>query len=310
MTSFVYKTLEGNHYSPLTILNRVKQLESMKLTKDNFKARLQDTSFLDDKKPNTKIAYCFNILSLLRGVEQDSTVERLITKYAKIIDDYKKHQIIKRNRNTRSSDFIDLETLQKLLHDSRPDLTHIGITNIAKLKQYKDLENYVLLSLYIDQTAVRNDYHDITIITNVKLVNKTDNFLVINKKGMYFVFNRFKTAHSFGQVKLPVNDTSADLIKHMLAMRKLLELHTDKLFNHISKKGINPIRSPTNMVMRIRSASVKYLGARQSINDFRHAWETYIQSRPEYQHMTLEERNAEHAKLLHHLAIALEYNRV
>lgn len=306
--SFVINALQNKGFSPLTYANRVNFLIKLGLTEDNFKQKLSDTSIVQSKSNNTTLSKVFHIISLLNNIgdDDDLTIIELMMKYRNIADKLKQKLGKQRKDNKRSKTFVDLKTLQEKLAENKPDFN--SQNNSQRI--YKDLEDYVILSLYINTPAIRNDFYDMKIVSNIRQTNKKDNFMVINSRGAYIILNHFKTFQSFGRVKLSIDKLTTKLIRDMLKYRARIGFKSDYLFNHISIKELTPINSYITMVLRIGNASEKFLHIHQTINDFRHAWETHIQSLPSYQTMTLEQREKEHAKLLHHMPIALEYNRV
>lgn len=311
--SFVIDTLKDKGFSNNTYINRVVYLSSLKLTRDNFKDKLKSTNIIKQNSVNTKLTNAFHILSFLKNLDeslQDDDVKKMMINYSKFIDNLKQKQLVQKNVNRKPSDFVDIETMQKKLEENKPSFSIKSLRFNDAVDLYRKIENYVLISLYVNTPAIRNDYYDVNIIPNIKHINKIDNFIVLNKRGAYLILNHFKTANTFGQVKLMIDKKTTKFIKEMLNIRKDLGFISNKLFNHVSQKGLTQITQPISMIMRVRTSSEKFLGIQKSINDFRHAWEVYIQSRPEYTTMTIEERAKEHAKLLHHLPIALEYNYV
>lgn len=307
--SFITNAFANSGLSEASIKSRTSYLKSLGITTDNYRQVLGNLDIVKSNSVNTMLTRVFHILSFIKLLKDEEDVD-LIIRYTKLADKLKRDQETQRLNNNRNDRFVSLENLQKKLLEAKPEFNITKIQHTDILQTYKDIENYVLISMYVNTPAVRNDYRQLIIVSNAKSTNDADNFIVINSRGAYVILNKYKTAKSFGKVKLSIDKETTKCIRDMLKFRKSVGLESPFLFNHISKRGLEPIGAQINMIMRIRNVSIQIFGFIQTINDFRHAWETHIQSQPEYQTMTLAQRATEHAKLLHHLPIALEYNRV
>lgn len=312
--SFVNSVLSHSGLSETTLRNRITYLKSLKLDESNYVEVLSNVGKVRSSNVNTTLAHCFHVLSFLRNVpvhpDKATAVETLISGYAGLVDKFKKQQLEDRSNNTKKESFVDLEELQQRLKRAKPEFDINRVERMDVLNNYKSIESYVLLSLYINTPAIRNDYYDMKLASRIEDTVDTLNYMMVSKKTIYILLGRFKTRKSFGRVRLDVDPHTIECIRAMLRYRSKMGFTSPYLFNHISKDGLEPISTGIAMIMRIRLWTVKLLGVRQSINDFRHAWETYIQKQPRYLDMTLRERAREHAKLLHHSRVALEYNRV
>ena len=95
-----------------------------------------------------------------------------------------------------------------------------------------------------------------------------------------------------------------DLLEHMLG-----EWPKYPLWYHISESGnISWVDKPESMVRTIPRLSKKLFGRDLTINSFRHIHEMYIQSDPEYQRMSINEKREIHRQLLHSFEIGQYYN--
>jgi hypothetical protein len=292
--------------SELTLRRRINYLVGLGINRKNYVRILEDTKILDSKKAGTNMTHAFHIISFLRHLPHSDTNTRLESMYTKIIDNLKHKQIYDLNDNKRDGRFIELSTLQRLLNRNEPNME----VRYRDHYLYKELENHVLLSLYINMPAVRNDFSHLILIKNKNEANNTDNFLVLGNRHMCIILNDYKTVKNFGQAIITVDRESIRLIRMLLKLKKELGFKSNILFNKVSKNGLEQVSTDVTMIMRIRSLSKKYFGCIQSINDFRRAWETHIQHSPNYVNMTLNERKKEHAKLLHSTNTAMTYNRV
>lgn len=96
---------------------------------------------------------------------------------------------------------------------------------ILKPHTYLDLQNFILLSLYM-KFPLRNDVHNMKVIMKSKWnkfgnAKKTDgNYLVINKTDAFLILNDYKTAGTYGQKKIDLGEDLTDLINDFLKFRE------------------------------------------------------------------------------------------
>lgn len=308
--AYLTNVFKDCNYSPVTLRNRIGYLSLLNITEDNFKDVLSDMTCIKGNTIKSWACNVFHILSFLKNVEQDNKVLELIGLYAKMADQLKKIIYKQESNNIKDPSFVSIKDMQNILREKRSTIQFKTINDFS-LVNYKRLEYFTMLSLYINTPALRNDYYNMVLVFNFNRINSdTTNYMVVSKRYCTIVLNSFKTKSSFGTVNLQVDNNSCSLIKTMLYVRNKMGLKSPYLFNKIGKNGLTPMLSPFTMSARIATASKAFLGFKKTINDFRHAWETHIQSQPEYQTMTIEERQREHSKLLHHINTAMVYNRV
>ncbi len=314
--NFVNDVFKNSKLSALTLRNRTSVLNRLGLTKDNYAKVLANIDVLDteDKSLNSRITYMFHVISLLKALPKSSTNEKLIALYTKKVDGLKKTQIAKAKVNTlrQTDNFIPLERLQRELNSKQPDFDKF-VSNPRTIddtvKFYKAYEKHLLLSMYINMPATRNDLYACRIVHKKADINDTENFILISPRSIYLFLTQYKTAGRYGPVRLEVGSVNDKLIRNLIKLRKMLKFDNPNLFTHVSKNGLETIGDETVLVQRIKKASVEYFGQNQSINDFRHSWETHIQHSEAYKNATIAEREQIHMKLLHSLGTALYYNR-
>ncbi len=99
--------------------------------------------------------------------------------------------------------------------------------NVSK-KDFNKVQRYLLLMLLTELPPNRNDYADVTIISEKKfdkLDNKTsENYLVTARGGYKILWNRYKTASTYGKILVFVPKYSKTLqrllVKHVKYLRK------------------------------------------------------------------------------------------
>jgi hypothetical protein len=317
MNSFVETVFKNSQLSELTLRNRIGMLNRLDLTESNYAKKLANVSDLDDagKSINSRVTYMFHIISLLRALPKSKANIELTSKYTAFVDGLKKEQLARAKANKLvgpGDDFIPLKALQSKLNNREPDFktfTKHPRTIDDAVKFYKDYEKHLLLSMYINMPSTRNDLYACRIIHKKADLNDSENFILISPRSIYLYLTQYKTAGRYGPVRLDVGPINDRLIRNLIKLRKMLKFDNQNLFTHISRNGLRTIQDETSLIQRIRKTSLEYFGKNQSINSFRHAWETDIQHSEEYKNATIAEREQIHMKLLHSLGAALFYNR-
>lgn len=263
---------------------------------------------LDSTNVNTQVVRIFHIIEFLKAVKDESLLEP----YVNIMKKLKEASIIKQNdtsTNVRSDRYeIPLNELQTILLSKNPYPNFdLGMgKSINMIKAYQD---YILLSLYVLNPPLRNDFHNLKIITKAADIKDSGNYLVINPRTIYIYLNEYKNSKKMGSIRVDLTEYTKTLIRNLFKLYKSLKKTPASLFNHISVAKIEPM-SEEAMKKRIKFVSNQYFLKELSINDYRHIWEIAIQNDDEYKNLNLNDREALHKKLLHSMNTALKYNRV
>jgi len=231
-----------------TILEKIKQQRnlkdaSIKIFKRNIERlaetkEIKDFNFLKDTK-NIK-----SILALYKPETQNSilqSVNRVLEQLndAELLDTYRKlYYEVHNNIRTTPSD-IKTETQEKNWIDWNDILKKQNelMKKAVETQKWDDILNAFVLMLYTANEPRRNqDYLDMVIIRSKKYpydekLSKDKNYLLLkpNLKNLegkyYFVFNKFKTAKSFG--------------KQVFAVPNDIEVFFEKVYypNYPAKKG-------------------------------------------------------------------------
>jgi hypothetical protein len=265
---------------------------------------------LDSANVNTQATRIFHIIEFLKEVEQVP----LLNEYSNLMKQIKQSSIIKQNDTSttdKSDRYISLKELQETLINSNP---YTNINSILLQKDFsrnmiKVYQDYLLMCLYVLNPALRNDFHNLKIITKASDLTKEDNFLVINARSVYIYLNEYKNSKSMGAVRIDLSNYTINIIRNLFKMYKKLKIVPTTLFNHISKLVVEPMTEDA-MKKRVKFVSNQYFNIPLSINDYRHIWEIAIQNSDEYKNLNLNDRETLHKQLLHSLNTALKYNRV
>lgn len=177
---------------------------------------------LKDYAPNTKRNYIISICSCLSALKKDKT--KVYKTYFEDLKNMNFKLKKEESQNTKSAtqqknwqEWNDIENKYNELKNKVDEFK--DEENITK-SQYNTLLKFIVLSLYTLQPPRRNEY------LNMKIVKKYDKDLPSNTNYLSyddseFVFNKYKTAKTEGQVKIPISKELMDNIKIFIKLRKL-----------------------------------------------------------------------------------------
>ena len=158
----------------------------------------------------------------------------------------------------------------------------------AKLSEMPESLDKVILSLYIDNPPMRNNYYDMNIVYDRKDLDSERNNLLVNKRGITLITDKSKTFGKYGTLVLKLSPETERLIR---------------------KVGF-PLMKEDNFKKRVSIVSKRVFGVPISINDYRHIYEIELQNSPEYNRMTVAQRKKAHELIGHSASTAQIYNRV
>lgn len=256
--------------------------------------------------PNTQAVRLFHIIGFLRAVND----EPLADEYARIVEPIKQASVRSQQdtkTSLRSARYaIKLPELFKLFMAKDPTPTRPTEPTLAVLKAMQD---HLILALYITMPALRNDWHSLSIIRKKADIPRSGNYIMISSRSISLTLREYKTARHYGERRIVLSQYAARKVRDLLAAYKALGITPPSLINHISQAGVTAMTEDA-LKARIPWISSAYFGRRMSINDYRHLHEIALQSSPEYQKMSIAEREDAHRKLLHGMHTALAYNRI
>ena len=202
---------------------------SVKILKRNVEKladgkKITDFNFLKDKKrineilayykPNTKQSIINAIVKVLKEVENGENYEYWKNQYNELVKELNKNSDVK--TETQEKNWTDWQSVEAKKYEL--------INKAIDTQNWDDILNAFVLMLYTDLEPRRNqDYLDMYIVRRklipFKSLDKNKNYLMLNPSssqwdyhtselntkpepptdgGYYFVFNKFKTAKTFG----------------------------------------------------------------------------------------------------------------
>lgn len=297
---------------------------------------IEDSTFLNDadniikvinKSDNvdTKWNSLWHVMALINANPKLIT-EAAKNKYTNLIETLRIQRDIKHSRNYKTEN--QKETLKVTLVDRQKQLDELieelfkryeipykliapkDLIKFDKFKFAKELDRLVLIACYLYQPAVRNDWHNLEIISAIKNSTNDRNYLYASGDTMKIILNKYKTAKTYGRQEIKLTPKLTKLLKIWIDLLKKLigKKPTYALGYSITSNSVEHSSNEDSLRKKLGRYTDTIFGIKLTINDFRHLWEIDIQTNPKYAKMTLEERQAMHMKLLHGLDIAQSYN--
>lgn len=285
--------------SASTLAHRIYILKRLGITSPTDYSSLKDIdkikSIIMNGSVSTKKTNGMHIISFLKAVGDITLMNKYYQLFKSIFHDARCLEI---NGMTKKSDsYLTLKELQAELIKHKPPIKKNPDHLISYLNQ---LQDYILLSLYILNPPIRNDYANVKIINNKKDLTSNENYLLISSRDVKFYLNKFKNVNKMGPVVIGFTKDTNKFIRHYYNLLK-----PQYFINSIGNK-INPI-ADTTLSTKISTLSKQYFGHDYSINDYRHIWENDIQSNPNYMNLSVSKREDLHKQLLHSTSTAMNY---
>jgi hypothetical protein len=166
---------------------------------------------------NTKKSYIASIVSVLNYADMKQ-YKGINMYYKSILAEAKKEFEMKpKNEKTekQEANWMDWDEIKKVWNGLKEQVDNMKPEEIeGSIKSRKIYQAYVLLSLYVKSAPRRNqDYYEMRLDADNNMM-KNFNYYRPNKK--QFVFNVYKTAKTYNQDTMDINDTlQAILVKYI-----------------------------------------------------------------------------------------------
>ena len=182
---------------------------------------LSDTDKVMEKISNLGYLSQRNILNavvvLLMALNHDEKYDKLLEEYGKLRDKYndkysdeQKSGIIS---DKQSANFATIEEVYEMINTMATELKPIKKKTELSKKEFALLQAFTLFNIYA-RMPMRNDVSEMEAIQK-RAYNKlsaeekkSKNYLVLEKNGMFFVLNKYKTAKKYEELDLPIEDKS------------------------------------------------------------------------------------------------------
>ena len=230
----------------------------------------------DDLSDSSKKLF-FNALY---SVSHDPNYHKEIFSFGKLIDDKVKENKVKPEK---LKEYVSLKELKKIV----PLVT--------------DLQDKLLISLYVLQPPLRNDYAGVKLLKKNKpyAERAKGNYMVMRPKSWMFYLNEYKNVAQFGPQKYKYSTKFNPEIYKIL-----LESYEVNPREYLIEKRAGYAMSDGDISKRIPMITKKYINKTLSINDIRKIYETDLINSQQYKSMNFKQKEAEHRKLLHSFTTA------
>ena len=155
------------------------------------------------------------VVVLLMALNHDEKYDKLLEEYGKLRDDFndkysdeQKSGVIS---DKQSANFATIEEVYDMINTMGTELKPIKKKTELSKKEFALLQAFTLFNIYA-RMPMRNDVSEMEAIKKSaynKLSaeeKKSKNYLVLEKNGMFFVLNKYKTSSKYEELDLPIED--------------------------------------------------------------------------------------------------------
>lgn len=343
LSKYLSDLFDNKGLSPYTLKARIGFLLSIPKV---FEGEFEDLSFLNDFKTVAlrvedsevnstrfnRYNYIIKAIEALKEDGKDIISDKAEAFYRKSYEKYDKAKETNRNDNRmtqkQADNFESLSMLQIKLNQSfdtlfnqydiktnritKADIERLGSNLYKFAAKYQEL---VILSCYIYQPALRDDYSHMKFSSSIaKTKNKDFNYFRFNRQwnNVKLVMNTYKNSKIYGRVEIECTAEFKYVMRewyHFLCL--ILNVKQPEyvfLYEfHAKDKSISWIDSKNGLTQKIKRSSLFWFDKDLSINSFRHIWEIHFQENEDYKKMTIGESEAIHKLLLHNYDTAKRY---
>jgi len=208
-------------------LNKLKAL----FETDNFDF-LSNVDKVMDKISNHHFTSQRNFLNaiiiLLMALNSDGKYDKLLEEYGTLRDDfndkYDQEQKSGVISDKQSKNFTTIEAVYEGINKMGEELKPIKKKKELSKKEMQLLQAYILFNIYA-RMPMRNDLAGMIAIKKrdynklKEEEKKENNYLVVEKNGLFFVLNKYKTSKKYEELDLPIEDKDLKkLLRYYLRM--------------------------------------------------------------------------------------------
>lgn len=152
---------------------------------------------------------------------------------------------------------------------------------------------------------------DARITYKKKGLDNTKNYIFIGKNKSTLILNSFKNVKTMGPQEIPILERDEEVIRRYIRELKNVMKKPEFLFNKWKARAVEKYPNSDVYSLRIKSILKKLFDKDISMNDIRKSYETELIQSDAYKNMTNEQKNKEHARILHSYNVAHSvYNKV
>jgi integrase len=256
MESYLTKLKENVSVNSYNQYARIYKLLGLKTG-----AELEDVALIsakiEDKSANTRKNYLASIVKLLRMMPDNETNKKLIDTYSKLMN--VEIENTKPTNTYNEKQKANLMTMAEINQIRDSMLTGIKPADLTKRINYDTLLDHMILSLYTLQPPRRNEFYDMLLAKSPAEVDNTQNWILWTPKKKEFIFQRYKTAKTYGTERFPISKELDPVIKNYLKYRDSIALPDNKAF--LVKYGNQNFENSNDITRRLNRMLGKNVGA-------------------------------------------------
>lgn len=212
---------------------------------------------IEDKSPNTRKNYLASIVKLLRMMPESEANTKLIGIYSKLMNT--EIENTKPDNHYNEKQKANLMTMAEIDNIRDTMLAGIKPADFAKRINYDMLLDHMILSLYTMQPPRRNEFFDMLLAKSPSDVDDSHNWLLWTPKKKEFIFQRYKTAKTYGSERIAVAKPLVEVIKNYLKYRDMIALPENNAF--LVKYGNQNFDNSNDITRRLNRTLGKNVGA-------------------------------------------------
>ena len=256
MESYLAKLKENVSVNSYNQYARIYKLLGLKTG-----AELEDVALIsakiEDKSPNTRKNYLASIVKLLRMMPDNETNKKLIDTYSKLMN--VEIENTKPTNSYNEKQKANLMTMAEINQIRDSMLTGIKPADLTKRINYDTLLDHMILSLYTLQPPRRNEFYDMLLAKSPAEIDNTQNWILWTPKKKEFIFQRYKTAKTYGTERFAISKELDPVIKNYLKYRDSIALPDNKAF--LVKFGNQNFENSNDITRRLNRMLGKNVGA-------------------------------------------------
>lgn len=200
---------------------------------------------LNDKVPSSRKTTLAAIIAITKNNEK---YKDLLMKDGKKYQEYINTQEKSETQKENWIDFNEVKTIYETMYNKIKPLLNVSSKNDLNKKEYKNLQDFIVLSLTCGYWIVPRRSMDYTEMKKTNF-SKDDNYIDFEKNK--FFFNKYKTAKFYNEQSLDIPKKLAKMLKKFIKLsddndylltingKQMSNVDIAKILNNIFKKNIS-----------------------------------------------------------------------
>jgi integrase len=205
---------------------------------------------MEDKSANTRKNYLAALVKLLRMHPESDKRDKLIATYTEMMN--KEIENTKPSPHYNEKQKSNLMTMAEIDNIRDTMLEGIRPSEFTERVNYDTLLDHMILSLYTLMPPRRNEFYDMKIARKPSEVDTTGNWLLWTPKKRDFIFQRYKTAKTYGTERLPIPAPLMKILSNYMRYRDVIALPgNDRLLVRYGNQNLENSNDITRTLNRI-----------------------------------------------------------